>query len=360
MMRVVVSIAITLVLLTNADRAPAQASQGVVVEIATAQARLLSPEQWVPGSVVSRLDSEIAAEVAGSLISVVEVGVHVRAGEPLGQINDELPQIRLRNDESRIRRLEASITFLDRQLERFEELVASNSTAELEFDRVRMEREMAVQELVSAEAQRDETLYQIERALIVAPFDGVIAERMHQPGEFIGAGEPLVRLVNDTQLEARVQAPIDALRYVSPGEPIAVETDHQENLASIRAIVPVGDERSRMVELRVTLPAVGWMIGEAIRVSVPIAAPAHAITVPRDALVLRDSEVYVFRIGQSGTAERINVVAGDGSAELIGVSGALRAGDRVVIRGAERLQHGQLVKVLSAPRPSRTETASAA
>ena len=118
-----------------------------------------------------------------------------------------------------------------------------------------IDRQMAAQELASAEAQRDQTLYQIERTRIVAPFDGVVAERMHQPGEFIAAGEPLVRLVNDTQLEVRAQAPISVLRYVNSGAKIAVETDFQESLASIRAIVPVGDERSRMVELRVTLPA---------------------------------------------------------------------------------------------------------
>jgi RND family efflux transporter MFP subunit len=356
MMRVTLSLAIILGLLA-AGHAQAEASDGVVVELATAQEQLLSPEQWVPGNVVSRFDSEIAAEVEGALLSVVEVGDRVRAGEPLGQINDELQQIQLRNDDSRVRRLEANITFLDRQLKRFEELVANNSSAELEFDRVRMEREMVVQELVSAEAQRDQTRYQIERTLIVAPFDGVIAERMHQPGEFITTGESLVRLVNDTRLEAKVQAPINVLRYVRPGAQILVETEFLESRATVRAIVPVGDERSRTVELRIALEPLGWVIGEAIRASVPSAAPTHAVTVPRDALVLRDSQVYVFKIGQGGTAERISVVAGDGSADLIGVRGALRAGDRVVIRGAERLLHGQLVKVLSTP--PRSEIAAA-
>jgi RND family efflux transporter MFP subunit len=357
MMRVTVFITVTLILLGTADRAQSQTVDGVVVEIATAQAQLLKPEQWVPGNVVSRLDSKIATEIGGTLLSVAEVGDRMRAGEPLGQINDELRQIQLRNDESRIRRLEASITFLDRQLERFEELVANNSTAELEFDRVRMERQMAAQELASAEAQRDQTLYQIERALIVAPFDGIVAERLHQPGEFIAAGESLVRLVNDTQLEARVQAPINVLRYASPEAEVAVQTDFQESLAPIRAIVPVGDERSRMVELRVALTAPGWVIGEAIRVSVPIAAPTHAVTVPRDALVLRDSQVYVFKIDANGAAERVSVVAGDGSADRIGVRGALEAGDRVVIRGAERLQPGQIVKVLSPSSLGKTAAA---
>jgi RND family efflux transporter MFP subunit len=357
MMRFTVSLAIALTLLGTAGRTQSQTMDGVVVEIATAQEELLTPEQWVPGNVVSRLDSNIATEIGGTLLSVAEVGDRMRAGDPLGQINEELQQIILRNDESRIRRLKANITFLDRQLERFEELMANNSTAELEFDRVQMERQMAAQELVSAEAQRDQTLYQIERAQIVAPFDGIVAERLHEPGEFIAAGESLVRLVNDTQLEARVQAPINVLRYVRPEAKVAVQTDFQERVASIRAIVPVGDERSRMVELRVALADSGWVIGEAIRVSLPIAAPAHTVTVPRDALVLRDSQVYVFRIDESGAAERINVVAGDGSADRIGVRGALEAGDRVVIRGAERLQHGQIVKVLPPASVGDTEAA---
>jgi RND family efflux transporter MFP subunit len=357
MMRVTVFLTVFLILLGTAGRVQSQANDGAVVELATAQAEFLTPEQWVPGDVVSRLDSRIATEVSGTLLSVAEVGDRLQAGDPLGQINDELLQIQLRNDESRVRRLEANITFLDRQLKRFEELMANNSTAELEFDRVQMERQMVAQELVAAEAQRDQTLYQIERAQIVAPFDGVVAERLQQPGEFIAAGGALVRLVNDTQLEARVQAPTNVLRFVRPDAKVAVQTDFQESLASIRAIVPVGDERSRMVELRVTLADPGWVIGEAIRVSVPFAAPSHAVTVPRDALVLRDSQVYVFKIDESGAAERISVVAGDGSADRIGVRGALQAGDRVVIRGAERLQPGQVVRVLPASSLRNTEVA---
>ncbi len=355
MMRVSTSLAIFLVLLGAASPVQAEALDSAVVELATAQAEFLTPEQWVPGDVVSRLDSRVATEIGGILLSVAEVGDRLQAGDPLGQINAERLQIQLRNDDSQVGRLVANIAFLDRQLERFEELMATNSTAELEFDRVQMERQMAAQELAAAEAQRDQTLYQIERAQIVAPFDGVVAERLQEPGEFIAAGGALVRLVNDTQLEARVQAPTDVLRFVRPDAKVAVQTDYQESFASIRAVVPVGDERSRMVELRVTLADPGWVIGEAIRVSVPIAAPSHAVTVPRDALVLRDSRVYVFRIDESGAAERISVVAGDGSADRIGVRGALQAGDRVVIRGAERLQHGQLVRVL--PGLPRTESA---
>ena len=343
-------------LLVISSNAWSAASDGVVVEIATVQEQLLRPEQWVPGNVVSRFDAAIAAEVEGALLSVVEVGDRVRAGQPLGQINDELRQIRLRNDESQIRRLQASITFLDRQLARFKKLVANQSSAELEFDRVRMEREMVIQELASAEAQRDLTFYQIERTRIVAPFDGVIAARMTQPGEFIAAGQALVRLVSDKQLEARVQAPIEMLRFIGSDTQMTVESDYLESLGAVRAAVPVGDERSQMIELRIALQPLGWVVGEAVRVSVPTAAPSYEITIPRDALVLRESQVYVFKIDQAGTAQRINVVLGEGSADLIGVRGELRAGDRVVIRGAERLQHGQLVKVL----PSSIQNPTAA
>lgn len=326
-----------------------------VVQITTARQQFLTPETWVPGSVVSRFDSQIAAEVEGTLESVVEVGDRVHEGDPLGQINDESHQIQLRSDDARVRRLEANVRFLDRQLARFTELVASNSSAELEIDRVRLEQEMVVHELADAEAQRDQTRHRIERTCIRAPFDGVIAARMHQPGEFIRVGDPLVRLVDDARLEARVQAPVTAVRHVDAGTEVAIANEVSEDRAPIRAIVPVGDERSRMVELRIVLTPGAWVIGEPIRASIPSAPRMEAVTVPRDALVLRDSQVYVFRVDAEGKAERIRVVPGKGSADVISVKGPLRGGDRIVIRGAERLRHGALVKVL----PGADEASSA-
>ena len=78
----------------------------------------------------------------------------------------------------------------------------------------------------------------------------------------------------------------------------------------------------------------------------PSADPIEVLAVPRDALVLRREGTSVFRILEDDTAERVTVSTGLGAGGMIQVTGGLAVGDRVVIRGAERLREGQKVSVL--------------
>jgi len=68
--------------------------------------------------------------------------------------------------------------------------------------------------------------------------------------------------------------------------------------------------------------------------------------VPRDALVLRPEGQSVFIIDANNQAQQIPVTTGLGSGDQIEVLGAVSPGDRVVIRGNERLQPGQTVGIL--------------
>ncbi len=70
--------------------------------------------------------------------------------------------------------------------------------------------------------------------------------------------------------------------------------------------------------------------------------------VPRDALVLRANASRVYRINDDELAEPVDVVLGNADGKWIEVSGDLTAGDRVVIRGGERLRPGQKVTTQTA------------
>ena len=71
------------------------------------------------------------------------------------------------------------------------------------------------------------------------------------------------------------------------------------------------------------------------------------IAVPRDALVLRHNGSFVFRVNDENIAEQIAVEIGDSAGDLVAVTGPLEAGDRVAIRGAENLQEGASVKIMT-------------
>ena len=107
-----------------------------------------------------------------------------------------------------------------------------------------------------------------------------------------------------------------------------------------------GDGRSHMFELRVDVDAAKWRVGDTVRLAVPSAEPTEVLAVPRDALVLRREGASVFRVTHEGLAEQVTVIPGVGSGAMIGVSGPLEPGDRVIARGAERLRPGQPVQVV--------------
>ena len=76
----------------------------------------------------------------------------------------------------------------------------------------------------------------------------------------------------------------------------------------------------------------------------PTSASQLLTTVSRDALVLRDQSNYIFVVGKDDMAKRVNVDLGSGLGDRIAVYGELKAGDEVIIRGAERLRDGQQVE----------------
>jgi RND family efflux transporter MFP subunit len=156
--------------------------------------------------------------------------------------------------------------------------------------------------------------------------------------------------MTDTKnMEVRAFVPLKHLPRTSLGAHISVlGSDHQFQ-GTIRAVIPTGDVRSQTFEARIDLPEMAresWSVGQLVSVEIPINAGESSLTVPRDALVLRQSGQYVYRINGDNVAERINVDIGDSQGELIAVTGALREGDTVVIRGAESLSDGASVRIL--------------
>jgi RND family efflux transporter MFP subunit len=173
-----------------------------------------------------------------------------------------------------------------------------------------------------------------------------VTERIVNLGEHIDVGEAVVRLVEPDNLEVVARAPLSSIRYIEPGRNLPVHSQLHSGEAAVRTIVPFRDGRSHLFELRLTLATDEWRVGESVRLDVPSAEPVEVLAIPRDALVLRREGTSVYRIGEDNVAERLSVTTGLGAGELIQVTSGLQVGDRVVIRGAERLRPGQTVAVM--------------
>lgn len=332
-------------LLLSMPPALAQAPGPVPVKVGNALRQSMASTLLAPGTVVARNDARIAAEISGRLTWVAEAGQQIRQGELIARIDDQAWQLQLLDNEATIKRLEANLEYLDRQLQRLQQLAQANNAARDRLDESLAQRNMAEQDLVQARVARDQTRYQIDRAQVRAPFPGQIVQRLVQAGEYVSQGGAIARLVDTRNIEVRAQAPMTVAAFLFDDMPVTVHDQSQHMQSRIRSVIPVGDERSRMIEIRVSLAEGAWPIGSAVRVELPRGEPVEVVAVPRDALILRQDSVYLFKVGADNVVEQVPVQTGVGHGELIEVRGDIDQGDRVVIRGGERLRSGQTVTV---------------
>jgi len=296
------------------------------------------------GTVVSRNDARLAAEVSGRLDWVAEPGAKVAIGAPLARVDARALELQLRENDAQIARLAANAELLDTQLARLNALptgIASKS----QIDEAAARLAMARHELDEARAARERTRHLIARAVIRAPFPGHVAERIRQLGEFVGAGTEVLRLTNTGNVEVVARAPVADAGHLAVGQSVTVRGEARQAESKIRAIVPVGDERSRMIEVRIAMSAEGWPIGSAVRVDLPAARQIAGLMVPRDAVIVRADGAHVYRVASGNVAERVAVHVGNGDSIRVEIKGGLAAGDRVVVRGGERLRPGQPVRI---------------
>ena len=325
----------------------AQGPPPAPVVVATAENRMLAPVTWYPGTVISRNQARIAAEVEGRLEWVAEVGAAIAEGEVVARMDDALLRQSLAENEAAVARESARLTFLDAQVKRLERLVTQNTATRSRLEEAVAERDISRSELRATRARVALTTERLERTRIKAPFGGIVTERVRQGGEWAKSGEVVVRLVDAGALEVQTWIPIAALAFVEEGGELALHVDSGRTSATVRTIVPVGDNRSRLYELRLGVEGRSWPVGQDVRVAIPTAAARAVVAIPRDALVLRRDGAAVYRVDDQGLADRVAVTPGIAQDELIEVDG-IAPGDRVVTRGGERLRPGQPVQVVNA------------
>jgi RND family efflux transporter MFP subunit len=317
-----------------------------VVEVAKASVARIAPRRWVPGGVVSRNDARLATSAAGRLEYVAEVGTRVRQGERVAKLEDETVRLHVEDTRAEVARIEAQRSMSDRQLQRIEKLTNS-SISQTQLDEVRSQLGVLTAQLTQAQVRQRAAQHDLEQTELRAPFPGVVTERLAQRGEYVATGASIARLVDTVHLEARAQAPLSLVTLVQNSVSLPVRVEGQQLQANVRTVVPVGEERSRQFELRLTLANNALAVGTPIEVGLPERVATDALVVPRDAIALRQDGNYLMRVRDDGTAERVSVttVATDG--DFVTIRGAVAAGDTVVVRGIERLQTGQRVNVIA-------------
>ncbi|MGX5200481.1 efflux RND transporter periplasmic adaptor subunit [Aliikangiella sp. IMCC44632] len=315
------------------------------VNVVEAQERTLSPVAWVSGTVVSRNNSQIAADVSGRIVSLAEIGARVSKGDLLAKIDDSTLKIQLMEDQANVENAQSRLAFLESEVKRKTSLAERNLSAKTDLDQTLSQRDVAKGDLAAATARLAKTKQQLAFTELKAPFEGLVTQRLRSQGEYVTSGTAIIHLVETKNLEVSLYAPITAYRFLSSASELRVQSALGEASAPIKSIVPVAEDRSHLMQVRLDMSDIDWPVGLSIKAAVASGESKLVLAVPRDAIVLRREGMSIFKVNAENQAQQVPVEIGLGVGEFIEIKGNVNAGDKVIIRGAERLQPGQTVQI---------------
>lgn len=316
------------------------------VVVSEAAEQFLAPTIKVPGTVLSRQQSELPAEVEGRLTWVADVGTKLKVGEVVARLDDTLYKLKAAENKATLQREMVQLKYLEKEVVRLEALIKGDFSSKNTLDKMFLDRDVARSEVVVAKAKIKLDEATLRRYKVYAPFNGIVVERTKREGEWISGGDTVITISNPDNLEIDTRVSDKSINYLNRGDTLNIYRKGKKITGTVRAIVRIGDVQSHLFDIKIDMPNQGWLAGQVVKVEVPIGQARKVMAVPRDALVLRQNGSSIFRISVENKAEKVSITTNIASGELIGVEGNIKTGDKIVIRGGERLRPGQTVKIL--------------
>jgi multidrug efflux system membrane fusion protein len=327
------------------------------VSVVTVGPQVVQRDDELPGRVAAVRTAQIRAQVGGIVQRrMFEQGAEVHAGEPLFQIDPAAFRADVDSALAALQRSEAALGRSRLQSQRLQALAAAQAVSQQHRDDASAEHEQARAAVNEARAILARRQLDLRYATVSAPIDGRIDQALVTEGALVGVAdaEPMAVVQQIDQVYVDVRQPASQLqslqRSAVDGElPVtiigAAGTPLPERGRLLFSGVNV-DARTGDVILRILVdnPERQLLPGMYVRARVPRGAPASALLLPQQA-VLRSAggQAYAWVIAADGKAV-IRTLEVDGSVNRQWlVRHGLKAGEKVVVEGQERLQEGVLV-----------------
>lgn len=361
---------------------------GTPVYADAAREEVILQRRMVTGELRAVRRAEVAVEEAGIVVEfAVREGDRIERGDVVLRIDDTRLRLSLDEVESELAEAQAAldeslvqVAYWTRESEVLVEASSRGAATDKEL------RDARYQAALSA-AGRDRNQRNIERiqtrvaflqdrvedAVVRAPFDGVVIQRLTEIGAWVDEGDAVIELLGVKEHEAWLDVPQGLLPAVNGLTKSPEPAPEQSDEASVQIWVKVdaSGERYRLDRLRVVPdalrttrsfslvgvvvgPEAGLLAGGSLVAYVPTGTVGATLTLSKDAVLRGTSGPFVLLVhrDESGgaVAVRTGVTVLFETEDRVAIApGMVSAGDLVVTEGAERLRSGSKVEVREKP-----------
>lgn len=303
------------------------------------------------GLVSAGRKADLGFEVPGTVASLPwREGSPVAAGAAIARLDDTALRANYRAISADLEQARTELELARLKADRQQELRETGAVSREAYDETRLRARALSSRVEATEARLQAIQIQIEKSVLRAPYDGLIADRYLHEGSVVNPGSPVVRFIETAGREAHVGVAVDRATALVPGQSYALSLRNQPFSAQLLSVRPDVDPVTRVTTAVFAIPpTINAVDGESVTLQLDEIVHDRGGWLPIAALLEGGRGLWtVLRItdsdGQHITVrEAVRVLETRG--DQVYVHGTLPDGSRVVASGVHRITPGTPVTV---------------
>ena len=320
-----------------------------------AQTQALPIKLTAHGNIAAWQEASVGAEIGGLRLAevLVNVGDTVQRGQVLARFATDAVQADLAQARAVVAEASASAQEATANADRVRALLNTGVFSGQQSSQYLTAEQTAKARVESAKAVMAAQLLRLKNTEVRASDSGIISTRLATVGAVVGAGSELFKLIRQGRLEWRAEVGASELYRLPVGAAVSVAGASGSLVTGrVRTVAPTVDPQTRSGLVYVDLPSepskqAGLKAGMFASGEFELGS-SPALTVPQQAVVVRDGFSYVFRLNADQRVSQLKVQTGRRVGERVELLDGVGAESSLVASGAGFLNDGDLVKVAPA------------
>lgn len=301
------------------------------------------------GKVAPSREVAVVPTVPGKVTTFhYDIGDSVAEGAELFTVDSTDLQNNLRSIEANYNATKLQVDNAKSTLESNRILYEEGMLAKADFDKLQLAYDTAEANLVSIQIQKENIEKSIADCAVTAPISGIITQRGVEIGSFASQGGPAYTIMDVSVVKVEVGVSEQMVNQIQVGKKVdvALTAVSPEPLQGIVSSISPTATQAGTYTVKVTLNNNRKLIkvGMLAEVKFVTEMSANTIVLPRDAVLTKEDETYVY-IVENNVTKKIPVVTGIESGERIEVKEGLSADMQVVTKGQTYITDGEEVRV---------------
>jgi multidrug efflux system membrane fusion protein len=300
------------------------------------------------GEIHSGRESDLSFQTSGKVLKrLVKIGDHVYKGQVLAVLDTRDLEQSTRNAQAQVVSSESQLRLAEKNRQRYQQLLTKGAVSEATYDQYKQQYEAAQAAVEQSRAQQVQSNNQLGYSKLIADMDGVITKIQIEAGQVVSSGVTVVTLADAADLEMRFSVPEQVIAKFTEGQRLTIHSygsGQSDYEAVVREISPLADAETRTFMVKAQLKGDISLLRLGMTAKASIAqAVSSTLCIPLSALLEQPGKGKGVWLLREGVVSFQPVKVGEAFKDQVPICYGLKAGDRIVAAGVQRLREGQLV-----------------